>query len=152
VLGVARPHLGTDYAAPVGTPVQAVADGRVIFSGLSGGSGNLITLQHANGYVTQYLHLSRRLVQRGERVKQGQRIGLVGMTGLATGPHLDIRVQKNGRYVNWETLKVPRETRIATASMPAFEKVRDGFAALMTDGADSGTKLAAGEPAPEIAR
>ena len=105
VLGVYRAHLGSDYAAPSGTPVQAVADGRVIFSGFSGDSGNLITLQHASGYVTQFLHLSKRLVRKGDRVKQGQRIGLVGMTGLATGPHVDIRIRKNGHYMNWENPK-----------------------------------------------
>jgi murein DD-endopeptidase MepM/ murein hydrolase activator NlpD len=152
VFGVYRAHLGTDYAAPMGTSVQAVADGRVIFSGLSGGSGNLITLQHANGYATQYLHLSKRLVRKGDRVKQGQRIGLVGMTGLASGPHVDIRIQKNGHYMNWETLKLPRQSRIAAASLQAFEVVRDRFTAMLASGPDSGTRLALSDTAPTAAR
>lgn len=145
VLGQYRPHWGTDYAAPTGTPVLAVADGRVVFSGYAGGSGNLVTVQHANGFETQYLHLSRRLVQRGQRVKQGQRIGLVGATGLATGPHLDLRIRKNGRYLNWETLKVPRQRRIASARLAAFRAQRDAFAAEMAAGFDPATRLASSE-------
>jgi murein DD-endopeptidase MepM/ murein hydrolase activator NlpD len=143
VLGVYREHLGTDYAAPTGTPVQAVADGRVLFSGDSGDSGNLITLQHANGFVTQYLHLSKRLAVKGDRVRQGERIGLVGATGLATGPHVDIRIQKNGRYMNWETLKIPRQSRIDKTQRAQFNATRDRLAGLMASGEGSGTELAA---------
>ena len=120
-------------------------------SGLSGGSGNSITLRHANGYVTQYLHLSKRLVRKGDRVKQGQRIGLVGMTGLATGPHVDIRIRNNGHYMNWETLKLPRQSRITAASLQTFEEVRDRFTAMMASGPDSGTKLASRDAAPTAA-
>ena len=153
VLGVYRPHLGTDYAAPVGTPVQAVADGRVVYSGLSGGSGNLVTLQHANGYVTQYLHLSRRLVRKGDRVKQGQRIGLVGMTGLASGPHVDIRIQNNGRYLNWATLKLPRQSRVPASSLREFEMVRDRLMAMMVgNSGESKTELASGTTESMTAR
>jgi len=142
VLGAYRAHLGTDYAAPTGTPVLAVADGRVTFSGRSGGSGNLITLQHANGFDTQYLHLSRMLVRAGDRVKQGERIGLVGATGLATGPHVDIRVRKNGRYLNWEKLDLPRESRIAAAQQNSFNAARDRFAASLASGPVAGTDTA----------
>lgn len=152
VLDQYRAHLGTDYAAPVGTPVQAVADGRVIFSGPSGGSGNLITLQHANGFETQYLHLSRRLVRVGARVKQGERIGLVGMTGIATGPHVDLRVRKNGRYMNWETLKIPRQSGIAAAQQVSFNAVRDRLAAEMSPRFASATELASGHQPPAPAR
>ncbi|MBI2819504.1 MAG: peptidoglycan DD-metalloendopeptidase family protein [Acidobacteria bacterium] len=148
VLKQYRAHLGTDYAAPTGTPILAVADGRVVFSARSGGSGNMITLQHASGFETQYLHLSKRLVKKGDRVKQGQRIGLVGMTGLATGPHVDLRIRKNGRYMNWEKLKVPRQSRIATAQQVAFNTVRDAFAAQMAAGYDSNTKLASSDQPP----
>jgi len=87
-----RPHMGIDYGAPTGTPVQSIGDGRVIFAGAKGGSGNLIEIQHSNGYTTYYMHLSRMLVRNGQHVEQGQRIGLVGMTGLAMGPHLDFRI------------------------------------------------------------
>lgn len=144
-----RSHPGTDYAAPWGTPVRAVAAGRVLFSGLSGGYGNLITIQHANGFETQYSHLSRSLVRKGERVKQGQRIGLVGETGLATGPHLDLRVQRNGRYLNFENLKLPRESRLSAERRDSFAAVRDRFLALMATGSLSDTKIAASGTTPK---
>ncbi len=149
VLKVYRPHLGIDYAAPSGTPVRTVAAGRVVFSGRSGGSGNLITIRHANAYETQYLHLSRRLVRKGQKVEQGQRIGLVGATGIATGPHLDLRVRKNGRYVNFKNLKVPRRSSISAEQQDSFHAARDRFLALMAAGSPSGTKIAASGTAPE---
>ncbi len=131
VLKIYRPHLGTDYAAPVGTPVQVIASGRVVFSGRSGGSGNMVTVRHANGYETRYLHLSRRFVRTGQRVEQGQRIGSVGATGLATGPHLDFRVSRHGRFVNFERLKPPRTSKITAAQMAAFSAERDRLQALL---------------------
>lgn len=100
VLGGVRPHLAIDYAAPTGTPVRAVADGVVIDAGRRGGNGLSITLRHAKGYQTMYNHLSKILVWRGQRVRQRQVIGRVGSTGLSTGPHLDYRVIKDGRFVN----------------------------------------------------
>ena len=120
-----RPHLGIDYAAPVGTPVQAIGDGRVIFAGPKGGAGNLIEIRHANDYTTYYMHLSRILVKAGERVQQGQRIGLVGMTGLATGPHLDFRVQKHGQFVNFLRLPLPPAEPVAKSAWPEFCAARD---------------------------
>lgn len=100
ILGGVRPHLAIDYAAPMGTPVRAVADGVVIDAGPRGGNGLSITLRHAKGYRTMYNHLSRILVRLGQRVRQRQVIGRVGSTGLSTGPHLDYRVIKDGRFVN----------------------------------------------------
>ena len=102
VLGVNRPHLGVDYGAPTGTPVVSVANGRVVSATNSGGSGNMVRLRHTNGYETYYLHLSRFAngMHSGARVVQGQIIGYVGATGLATGPHLDYRIRKNGTFVN----------------------------------------------------
>ena len=126
-----RPHLGTDYAAPTGTPVQAVASGRVVFSGRSGGSGNLVRIQHANGYESYYLHLSRRYVRVGQQVQQGQRIGAVGATGLATGPHLDFRVRKNGAFVDFERLDFPRASSISEKDAAAFAAMREKFAGLL---------------------
>ena len=120
-----RPHLGIDYAAPTGTPVQTIGDGRVIFAGPKGGAGNLIEIQHNNGYTTYYMHLSRILVRNGERVEQGQRIGLVGMTGLATGPHLDFRIQHNGQFLNFERLPLPPSDPVAKRDLPAFFAARD---------------------------
>ncbi len=143
ILKIYRPHLGTDYAAPAGTPVQAVGAGRVIFSGRSGAAGNLIRIQHANGFETQYLHLSRRFVQTGQRVHQGQRIGLVGATGLATGPHLDFRVRHHGRYVNFERLKPPRVARISAEQFPAFAADRNRYAAVLEAGFRPGAAVLA---------
>ena len=134
VLRTYRPHYGTDYAAPTGTPVRSVASGKVVFSARSGGSGNLITIRHANGFETQYLHLSRLLVRSGQQVQQGQRIGLVGMTGLATGPHLDFRVRKNGKYVDFQRMKVPRVSAISSQHKEEFDALRDQYAAQMAPG------------------
>ena len=127
-----RAHLGTDYAAPVGTPVQAVANGTVEFAGKLGGDGNMVRLKHANGYETYYLHLSRILVRKGKRVDQGQLVGLVGATGLATGPHLDFRVRKAGRFINFERMKLPPAQAVARADRPDFDAVRDKWFARMT--------------------
>ena len=125
------PHLGIDYAAPTGTPVQTIGDGRVIFAGLKGGSGNLIEVQHSNGYTTYYMHLSRILVRNGQRVEQGQRIGLVGMTGLATGPHLDFRIQRRGEFLNFERLPLPTSDPVAKRDWKEFAAARDSGLAKM---------------------
>src|SRR5438132_47409 len=102
ILGGVRPHLAIDYGAPVGTPVRAVADGRIGAAGWAGGNGISVTLKHRSGYETMYNHLSRLGpgIRSGGRVAQRQVIGYVGATGLATGPHLDYRVAKNGHFVN----------------------------------------------------
>jgi murein DD-endopeptidase MepM/ murein hydrolase activator NlpD len=126
-----RPHLGIDYGAPMGTPVQTIADGKVIFAGPKGGDGNLIKVQHSSGYTTYYMHLSRILVRNGQRVQQGQNIGLVGMTGLATGPHLDFRIELRGQFLNFETLKLPSSDPIAKRDWAAFASARDGALAQM---------------------
>ncbi|MFY9802108.1 MAG: peptidoglycan DD-metalloendopeptidase family protein [Candidatus Acidiferrales bacterium] len=126
-----RPHLGIDYAAPTGTPVQTIGDGRVIFAGRKGGAGNLIEIQHSNGYTTYYMHLSRVLVRQGQRVEQGQRIGLVGMTGLATGPHLDFRIQRGKDFLNFERLPLPPSDPVAKRDWSDFAAQRDQAMALM---------------------
>ncbi len=102
VLNVVRPHSGVDYAAPAGTPVWSVAEGTVTYAGWKGQAGKTVSVRHARGYETFYNHLSRfgAGVRKGARVAQGQVIGYVGQTGLATGPHLDFRVRKEGRWVN----------------------------------------------------
>jgi len=109
VLKRKMPHYGVDYGAPVGTPVHATADGVVTLAGRNGGGGNTVRLRHPNGYETNYLHLSRygQGVRKGVRVTQGQVIGYVGMTGLATGPHLDYRVRHNGSWINPLTISSP---------------------------------------------
>jgi hypothetical protein len=94
------PHTGVDYGARYGTPVRATADGVVVSAGWNGGYGNMIEVQHPNGYSTRYAHLSRIVAGRALFVHQGDVIGYVGMTGLATGPHLHYEVRRNGRPVN----------------------------------------------------
>jgi murein DD-endopeptidase MepM/ murein hydrolase activator NlpD len=126
-----RPHLGIDYAAPTGTPVQTIGDGRVIFAGMKGGAGNLIQIQHSDGYTTYYMHLSRVLVHPGQRVEQGQRIGLVGMTGLATGPHLDFRIQRGKEFLNFERLPLPPSDPVSKRDWSEFAAARDQAMALM---------------------
>src|SRR5499433_2047489 len=102
ILGGVRPHLAIDYAAPVGTPVRAVADGTIVHAGWNDGNGIQVHLRHRSGYETQYNHLSKipADIHKGARVHQKQIIGNVGATGLATGPHLDYRIVHNGTYVN----------------------------------------------------
>ncbi len=102
VLGYHRPHYGVDYAAPTGTPVKATASGIVKIKSRSKGNGNYIALRHPNGYETFYLHLNgfNRAIRQGSHVEQGQIIGYVGSTGYSTGPHLDYRIRKNGKWLN----------------------------------------------------
>ena len=122
ILGGVRPHLAIDYGAPTGTPVRAVADGRVGAAGWAGGNGISVTLKHRSGYETMYNHLSRLAsgVRPGGRVTQRQVIGYVGATGLATGPHLDYRVSKNGQFVNPLGEKFIPGEPIAAAERGAF--------------------------------
>ncbi|MGH9394391.1 MAG: peptidoglycan DD-metalloendopeptidase family protein, partial [Terriglobales bacterium] len=129
ILKTYRAHLGVDYAAPTGTPVQSIGNGVVTRAGRFGGDGNMVQIRHSGGYQTLYLHLSRILVRVGQRVAQGQRIGLVGMTGLATGPHLDFRIEHNGEFENFEALrkKLPPAEPVSRGQMAAFEAVRDQF-------------------------
>jgi murein DD-endopeptidase MepM/ murein hydrolase activator NlpD len=119
-----RPHLGIDYGAPVGSAVQAVADGRVVSAGWHGGGGKEIRLRHAMGYETYYLHLSRILVRPGQRVQQGQIIGRTGATGLATGPHLDFRIRQHGQFRNFLALKLPPARSVSRQDWPEFEATR----------------------------
>jgi murein DD-endopeptidase MepM/ murein hydrolase activator NlpD len=85
----------------------------------------MLRLRHANGYETYYLHLSRRFVRSGQQVQQGQQIGLVGATGLATGPHLDFRVRRAGRFVNFERMKLPPATPVSQKRFAEFAAQRD---------------------------
>jgi len=147
-----RAHLGIDYGAPTGTPVQSIGDGRVIFAAMKGANGNLVEIQHANGYTTYYLHLSRILVRSGERVEQGQRIGLVGMTGLATGPHLDFRIQRHGEFLNFERLPLPPSDPVAKRDWDEFAGVRDRAMAMMpAANGNAGPAVAKNSTAPGAA-
>lgn len=131
ILKTYRPHLGTDYGAPVGTPVQTIGSGRVVFAGRKGGDGNIVHIQHSNGYETFYLHLSKMLVHAGEHVDIGKTIGLVGSTGLATGPHLDFRIEQKGQFKNFETLGLPPTEPIAKKHWAEFTAVRERWMPVM---------------------
>ena len=127
ILGVVRPHRGIDYAAAPGTPLWSVADGTVIYRGWAGASGNLVKIKHRSGYVSYYAHLSRFEpgLEVGDTVEQKQVIGYVGATGLATGPHVCFRVQKNGRYVNPLDIVSPSATGVARTDWSLFKARRD---------------------------
>ncbi len=121
------PHLGIDYAAPVGTPVMATGDGSVLETGRNGANGRYIKLRHSNAYTTYYLHLSRfaKGIAPGARVRQGQVIGYVGMTGYATGPHLDYRVKKGNTFLNPRKVSLPPAQPVTNANMASFIDLRD---------------------------
>jgi murein DD-endopeptidase MepM/ murein hydrolase activator NlpD len=125
ILRIVRPHLGVDYAAPTGTPVRAVADGLVTLAGRLGGYGWTVRVRHANSYETLYGHLSRIHVRRGGRVSQGTIVGAVGATGIATGPHLDFRMMRSGRYINPLRAELPPAPPIAAGERAAFALERD---------------------------
>ncbi|HET7105543.1 MAG TPA: peptidoglycan DD-metalloendopeptidase family protein [Candidatus Acidoferrum sp.] len=135
ILKTYRPHLGTDYGAPTGTPVQTIGSGRVVFAGRKGGDGNMVRVAHNNGYETYYLHLSRIFVRAGERVEIGKTIGLVGMTGLATGPHLDFRIAQKGQFRNFETLGLPPSDPVNKRDWAEFSAVREKLMPVMENGA-----------------
>ncbi len=122
VLKRRMPHYGVDYGAPTGTPVHVTSDGTVTLAGRNGGGGNMVTVRHTNGYETNYLHLSRfaKGIRRGVRVSQGQVIGYVGSTGLASGPHLDYRVQLNGRWINPLSISSPPVEPLADERLQRF--------------------------------
>jgi murein DD-endopeptidase MepM/ murein hydrolase activator NlpD len=127
ILHITRPHQGIDYAAPMGTPTYAVADGEVLYRGWMGGFGKLVKIRHRNGYVSYYGHLSRFAdgLQVGDRVQQKEVIGYVGMTGLATGPHVCFRIKKDGRWLNPLELRSPGGSPVAASDLTRFETVRD---------------------------
>jgi murein DD-endopeptidase MepM/ murein hydrolase activator NlpD len=131
VLSIRRPHLGVDYAAPAGTPVSAAASGTVVLAGWLGDYGRTVRIRHANGYETLYGHLSRLDVRAGQRVLQGDRVGAVGSSGLATGPHLDYRMTRDGRFVDPLRLDAPPAEPLPESERPAFlATLREGLALL----------------------
>jgi len=130
VLKIRRPHYGVDYAAPTGTPVYSIGDGVIIKKTYQGaGGGNYLTIKHNSVYSSQYMHLSKyaKGISEGVRVKQGQLIGFVGMTGLASGPHLDFRIYFNGSPVDPLKVKTPPVEPIKTENKFYFAAVRDSM-------------------------
>ena len=128
ILGYARAHNGVDYRAPSGAPVASIAPGTVTVAGWTGGGGRTVRVRHSNGYESEYLHLSAIAVRAGEHISQGEVIGRVGATGLATGPHLHYGLRKNGSYVNpvLEHRNMPPGEPIPASELAAYslERVR----------------------------
>jgi murein DD-endopeptidase MepM/ murein hydrolase activator NlpD len=143
ILNRIRGHMGTDYAAPTGTPVHAAGDGRVSFAGERGGYGNAVVLAHTNSVSTLYGHMSRfaRHIRVGTHVQQGDVIGYVGMTGLATGPHLHYEYLVDGVHKNPQTVQLPGAEPLRAQ---ALQKFRDQSTPLLGD-------LTPRQPAPMTA-
>lgn len=120
VTGKVRAHRGTDYAAPVGTPIWAAGDGTVLKSSYNQFNGNYVFIKHSNTYITKYLHLTKRMVKTGQRVKQGQTIGTLGGTGRVTGPHLHYEFLVNGVHKNPRTVKLPQSKSLTGKTKATF--------------------------------
>jgi murein DD-endopeptidase MepM/ murein hydrolase activator NlpD len=148
VLGVNRPHNGIDYAASPGTPVRAVGDGTVTRAGWGGGYGNVVDIRHARGYTTRYAHLRGFAsgVRSGGRVRQGDIIGYVGSTGLATGPHLHFEFHLNGRPIDPNSVRDVTGEPLHARNRPAFMAQVARYAVVM-DQLEGGTRLASAPPA-----
>jgi len=152
VLGVYRAHLGTDFGAPAGTPVEATADGTVTAAGPNGSYGNVVMIRHTNGYETRYAHLRgfAKGIRRGAKVKQKQVIGYVGSTGLATGAHLHYELRKDGRAVDVRRAKLPEAPPLTGDAKALFDAVAVERVALLdretqrylARGAGRGTRVA----------
>lgn len=128
LFNINRPHRGIDYSAPTGTPIYAAGDGRIVQSSFSSSNGNFVVIEHNGTYSTKYLHMQKRAVAAGQRVKQHQVIGYVGSTGYATGPHLHYEFLVNGVHTNPATIasKLPKADRIAAGEQRRFgEQVRN---------------------------
>jgi murein DD-endopeptidase MepM/ murein hydrolase activator NlpD len=135
ILKRVRPHLGTDYAAPYGTPIYAIGDGIISEAAYTKGNGNYIKIRHNNTYQTQYLHMQKFAagIKRGSSVQQGQVIGYVGSTGLATGPHVCFRFWKNGRQVNHLNLSFPPPAPLDQSNLESFYITRDKVIEVLTN-------------------
>ena len=135
ILGYTKMHTGTDFAAPMGTPIMASGDGKVMKAGWCGGGGNCVKIKHNNTYQTVYAHMSKfgSGIKRGVRVKQGQIIGYVGSTGLSTGPHLHYEVIENGKKINSQKLKLPSGKVLKGKERKMFEVAKIKIDVLKSD-------------------
>jgi len=135
VLKIRRPHHGVDYAAPTGTPVHTIGDGKVIAVKWAGGGGRMVKVKHNSVYTTVYMHLSRygKGMTPGKYVKQGDIVGYVGKSGLATGPHLDFRVYKNGHPIDPLKMKAPPVKPVSEENMLEYEKISHIMMSLLDD-------------------
>ncbi len=147
VTGKVRPHYGTDFAAPTGTPIRAVGDGVVSRAGTAGGYGLLVRIRHSSGHESGYAHMSKILVRNGQRVKQGQTIGKVGSTGLSTGPHCHYELKYQGRHMDPMTAKLPTSVPLPSGERVSFEAERDRWLPLLLRAAEGAQAAAqAGGP------
>ena len=153
VLKTTRPHRGVDYAAATGTPIKASGDGKVIWRGSKGGYGRTVILQHAGIYTTLYAHMSKynRKVKKGSRVKQGQIIGYIGSSGLATGPHLHYEFRANGVHKNPLKVKFPNVDPLNKKQMTAFKPLTNTILGQL-ESYQLGTPLVATEDGNELAQ
>lgn len=144
ILGYMRMHTGVDWAAPIGTPIFAAGNGTIVQAGWDAGYGRRIAIQHANGYMTTYNHLSgfARGIKKGEYVRQGQVIAFLGQTGLATGPHLHYEVLVNGHFVDPMRVKLPRTRELNGKILADFKRERDRIDVLVAR-APNGSSLVA---------
>ena len=147
ILGYTRMHTGVDFAAPMGTPIFAAGNGVVIKAGRESGYGNRAEIQHANGYITTYNHMTgfARGVTEGTRIKQGQLVGYLGMTGLATGPHLHYEVIVNGHFVDPMRVKLARTRELDGRQIALFKRERERIEGLIAK-APGATRVAAKQP------
>ena len=136
-----KAHLGTDYAAPYGTPILSVGDGVVEKAGWTAGNGNYVKVRHNGTYSTQYLHMRKILVRNGQHVGQGQSIGEVGSTGLATGPHVCFRFWKNGEQVDHRKEEMPSAEPVPPAERAAFDQVRSTLLAQLDEAQNEALRI-----------
>ena len=130
-----KPHRGIDYAANRGTPVRAAGDGKIIKAERNQASGNFVVIQHGEQYTTKYLHLSKfaKGIRASKKIKQGQTIGYVGATGLATGPHLHYEFLVGGVHRNPRTVSLPNAAAVATSEMQAFKAQVNPWVSLLRE-------------------
>jgi murein DD-endopeptidase MepM/ murein hydrolase activator NlpD len=149
ILKVRRPHRGIDYAAPRGTPIKSIGDGKVVARSYTKAAGRYVKVRHNSIYTTVYNHMSRfaRGLRVGKTVSQGETIGYVGTTGYATGPHLDFRMKKNGQYVNPLQVKSPPVEPVPKEDMPRFKETMEPLMAAL-----KGETRVAGNSNPPKAR
>ncbi|MBN3573182.1 peptidoglycan DD-metalloendopeptidase family protein [Vibrio neptunius] len=131
VTGRIAPHNGTDWAAPTGTPIVSTGDGVVVMTRKHPYAGNYVVIQHGSRYKTRYLHLSKILVRKGQKVSRGERIGLSGATGRVTGPHIHYELIDRGRPVNAMTANIPMASSVPKSEMTAFKVRRDELDAML---------------------
>lgn len=135
ILKIRRPHFGVDYAAPVGTPVHSIGDGRIVSAGYEKGGGRTIKIRHNGVYTTTYMHLSNfaKGITSGKYVSQGELIGYVGSSGLSTGPHLDFRVYMNGSPIDPLKMESPSVDPVKPENMQAFEDIKIAAVDMLND-------------------